>query len=98
MNPYILGPVFGALAGAFMGWLMNERSILGTANWIPGFVLMGILWGISGAAKFSAGWNEDPEKSGGRNEDPEKGELLTETRDYRKKLRKRERDNRKQDE
>lgn len=47
MNPYILGPVFGALAGAFMGWLMNERSILGTATWIPGFVLMGILWGIS---------------------------------------------------
>lgn len=88
MNPYILGPVFGALAGAFMGWLMNSRAILGTANWIPGFVLMGILWGISGAAKFS----------GGRNEDPEKGELLTETRDYRKKLRKRERDNRKQDE
>ena len=98
MNPYILGPVFGALAGAFMGWLMNERSILGTANWIPGSVLMGILWGIAGAAKFSAGWNEDPEKSGGRNEDPEKGELLTETRGYRKKLRKRERDNRKQDE
>ena len=46
---------------------------------------MGILWGISGAAKFSAGWNEDPEKSGGRNEDPEKGELLTETKDYKKK-------------
>ena len=88
MNPYILGPVFGALAGAFMGWLMNERSILGTANWIPGFVLMGILWGISGAAKFSDG----------RKADPEQGELLTETRDYRKKLRKRERDNRKQDE
>ncbi len=75
MNPYILGPVFGALAGAFMGWLMNERAILGTANWIPGFVLMGILWGISGAAKFSDG----------RKEDPEKGELLTETKAYKKK-------------
>ena len=87
MNPYILGPAFGALAGAFMGWLMNEHSILGTANWIPGFVLMGILWGISGAARLSGG-----------KKDPEAGELLTETRDYRKKLRKRERDNRKQDE
>ena len=75
MNPYILGPVFGALAGAFMGWLMNERSILGTANWIPGYVLIGILWGIGGAAKFS----------GDRKEEPEKGELLTETKANKKK-------------
>ena len=74
MNPYILGPVFGALAGAFMGWLMNSRAILGTANWIPGFVLMGILWGISGAARLSGG-----------KKDPEAGELLTETKDYKKK-------------
>ena len=74
MNPYILGPVFGALAGAFMGWLMNERSILGTANWIPGFVLMGILWGISGAARLSGG-----------KKDPEAGEFLTETKAYKKK-------------
>ena len=74
MNPYILGPVFGALAGAFMGWLMNERAILGTANWIPGFVLMGILWGISGAARLSGG-----------KKDPEAGELLTETKAYKKK-------------
>ena len=80
MNPYILGPVFGALAGAFMGWLMNERSILGTANWIPGSVLMGILWGIGGAAKFS----------GDRKDEPEKGEFLTETKEYKKKIKKRE--------
>ena len=88
MNPYILGPVFGALAGAFMGWLMNTRSVIGTANWIPTYVVMGILSGLLGGSKLG---NE-------KKEDREKGELLTETRDYRKKLRKRERDNKKQDE
>ena len=80
MNPYILGPVFGALAGAFMGWLMNTRSILGTANWIPGYVLMGVLWGLGGAAKFGSV----------KKEDREKGEFLTETKDYKKKIKKQE--------
>lgn len=80
MNPYILGPVFGALAGAFMGWLMNERSILGTANWIPGYVIMGVLWGVAGAARFGSVQKEDREK----------GEFLTETKEYKKKIKKRE--------
>ena len=88
MNPYILGPVFGAVFGALFGWLMNTRSVIGTANWIPGYVVMGVLWGLLGASKLGS------EKK----ENREKGELLTETRDYRKKLRKRERDNKKQDE
>lgn len=80
MNPYILGPVFGALAGAFMGWLMNERSIIGTANWIPGYVVMGILGGLLGASKLGSV----------KKEDREKGEFLTETKEYKKKIKKRE--------
>ncbi len=85
MNPYILGPVFGALAGAFMGWLMNSRSILGTANWIPGYVLMGVLWGLGGASKLGSV----------KKEDREKGEFLTETKAYKKSITKRENTNKK---
>ena len=78
MNPYILGPVFGALAGAFMGWLMNSRAIHGTANWIPAYVVLGALAGLLGATKLD----------NGKKEDREKGEFLTETKAYRKKTRK----------
>ena len=79
MNPYVIGPVLGAFFGALFGWLMNSRSILGSANWIPGYVLMGILWGLMGATRL--GYT--------KKEDREKGELLTETKEYNKKLKKR---------
>ena len=73
INPYILGPAVGAFFGYLMGCLMNSRAIIGTANWIPTYVVLGALAGLSGAAKL------------GNVKDREKGEFLTETKAYRKK-------------
>ena len=56
-----------------MGCLMNSRSIIGTASWIPTYVILGALAGLTGAAKL------------GNVKDREKGEFLTETKAYRKK-------------
>ena len=73
INPYILGPAVGAFFGYLMGCLMNSRAIIGTANWIPTYVVLGALAGLSGAAKL------------GNVKDREKGEFLTETKSYKKK-------------
>mgnify|MGYP003310825412 FL=1 len=73
INPYILGPAAGAFFGYLMGCLMNSRAIIGTANWIPAYVVLGALAGLSGAAKL------------GNAKDREKGEFLTETKSYKKK-------------
>ena len=77
MNPYVLGPVMGAFFGYLMGCLMNTRSIIGTASWIPTYVVLGVLWGLAGAARLNY-----------KKEDREKGEFLTETKAYKKKNRK----------
>lgn len=73
---YVLGPVFGALFGALFGYLMNSRAILSSANWIPGYVVMGILWGFAGAVRIGHT----------KKEEREKGEFLTETKAYKKKI------------
>ena len=78
INPYILGPALGAFFGYLMGCLMNSRAILSTANWIPGYVILGALAGLNGAAVLSGTNN-------GKKEDWEKGEFLTETKSYKKK-------------
>ena len=75
INPYILGPALGAFFGYLMGCLMNSRAILSTADWIPGYVILGALTGLLGATKLG----------NGKKEDREKGEFLTETKSYRKK-------------
>jgi len=81
INPYILGPAAGAFFGYLMGCLMNHRSIIGTANWIPTYVILGALAGLTGAAKLDAERNV-------KKEDWEKGELLTETKAYKKERKK----------
>lgn len=81
INPYILGPATGAFFGYLMGCLMNSRAIIGTANWIPTYVVLGALAGLLGAAKLDAEGHV-------KKEDREKGEFLTETKAYRKKTRK----------
>ena len=53
VNPYIFGPAAGAFFGYLMGCLMNHRAILSTANWIPGYVILGALAGLNGAAVLS---------------------------------------------
>ena len=73
INPYILGPALGAFFGYLMGCLMNSRAIIGTANWIPTYVVLGALAGLLGATKLD------------NVKDREKGEFLTETKAYRKK-------------
>ena len=73
INPYILGPAAGAFFGYLMGCLMNSRAIIGTANWIPTYVVLGALAGLLGATKLD------------NVKDREKGEFLTETKAYRKK-------------
>ena len=73
INPYILGPLAGAFFGYLMGCLMNSRAIIGTANWIPAYVVLGALAGLLGATKLD------------NVKDREKGEFLTETKAYRKK-------------
>ena len=78
MNPFVLGPIFGAIFGALMGMLMNSRVVIGSANWIPTYTIMGVLAGLVGASKLYNG-----------KVDPEKGELLTETKEYNKKFKKR---------
>ena len=78
INPYILGPALGAFFGYLMGCLMNSRAILSTANWIPGYVILGALAGLLGAAKLDAEGHV-------KKEDREKGEFLTETKSYKKK-------------
>lgn len=78
INPYILGPLAGAFFGYLMGCLMNSRAILSTANWIPVYVILGALAGLSGAAKLDAEGHV-------KKEDREKGEFLTETKSYKKK-------------
>ena len=75
INPYILGPALGAFFGYLMGCLMNSRAILSTANWIPGYVILGALACLLCATK------QDNRKK----EDREKGEFLTETKSYKKK-------------
>ena len=73
INPYILGPLAGAFFGYLMGCLMNSRAIIGTANWIPTYVVLGALAGLLGATKLD------------NVKDREKGEFLTETKSYKKK-------------
>jgi len=73
INPYILGPAVGAFFGYLMGCLMNSRAIIGSANWIPAYVVLGALAGLLGATKL------------GNVKDREKGEFLTETKSYKKK-------------
>ena len=80
MNPYILGPAAGAFFGYLMGYLMNSRSIIGTASWIPTYVILGALAGLTGAAKLD----------NVKKEDWEKGELLTETKAYKKDRKKKD--------
>ena len=75
INPYILGHAAGAFFGYLMGCLMNSRAIIGTANWIPAYVVLGALAGLLGATKLD----------NGKKEDREKGEFLTETKSYKKK-------------
>lgn len=83
INPYILGPAAGAFFGYLMGCLMNHRAILSTASWIPTYVVLGALAGLSGAARLG----------NGKKEDREKGEFLTETKAYKKRLRKKDKVN-----
>ena len=78
INPYILGPLAGAFFGYLMGCLMNSRAIIGTANWIPAYVVLGALAGLLGATKLD----------NGKKEDREKGEFLTETKAYKKERKK----------
>lgn len=78
MNPFVLGPIFGGIFGVLMGMLMNSRVVIGSANWIPTYTVLGILSGLVGASKLYNG-----------KVDPEKGELLTETKEYKKKFKKR---------
>ena len=78
INPYILGPAAGAFFGYLMGYLMNSRAIIGTANWIPAYVVLGALAGLLGATKLDAEGHV-------KKEDREKGEFLTETKSYKKK-------------
>ena len=80
INPYILGPALGAFFGYLMGCLMNSRAILSTANWIPAYVVLGALAGLLGATKLD----------NGKKEDREKGEFLTETKGYKKRLKKKD--------
>jgi len=76
INPYILGPIAGAFFGYLMGCLMNSRSIIGTSSWIPTYVILGALAGLTGATKL------------GNVKDREKGEFLTETKAYKKERKK----------
>ena len=62
INPYILGPAAGAFFGYLMGCLMNSRAIIGTANWIPAYAVLGALAGLLGATKLDNGKKEDREK------------------------------------
>ena len=81
INPYILGPLAGAFFGYLMGCLMNSRAIIGTANWIPAYVVLGALAGLLGATKLD------------NVKDREKGEFLTETKGYKKLLKKKDKVN-----
>lgn len=81
INPYILGPLAGAFFGYLMGCLMNSRAIIGTANWIPTYVVLGALAGLLGATKLD------------NVKDREKGEFLTETKGYKKRLKKKDKAN-----
>ena len=83
INPYILGPAAGAFFGYLMGCLMNSRAIIGTSDWIPTYVVLGALAGLSGAAKLG----------NVKKEDREKGEFLTETKSYKQRLKKKDKGN-----
>ena len=83
MNPYIIGPAAGAFFGYLMGCLMNSRVIIGSANWVPTYVVLGALSGLAGAAKLG----------NVKKEDREKGEFLTETKAYKKRLKKKDKVN-----
>lgn len=72
---YVIAPAVGAFFGWLVGCMMNERALIGSANWIPTYLVLGALWGIARAAAYRGVFKK---------EDREKGEFLTETKAYKK--------------
>ena len=72
---WIVSIALGAIIGAAFGALINSRVIFYVGNWIPTFVVLGGLWGLSAAYLY---------KLDMKNKD--KGMLLTETKEYQKRI------------
>lgn len=74
---YVICPALGVFFGFIYGNLINGRVIIGSADWVPTYIVLGALWGLGGAAAY---------RSMFKKEDPEKGEFLTGTKAYKKKI------------
>ena len=62
MDPiWVLGPIFGGVAGYFFGQIMRERSFTYNVGWVYTYVIFGALWGLS-AAVIHAQSNKDKYK------------------------------------
>ena len=75
----MIAPAFGAFFGWLYGCMINDRVLIGSTDWVPTYLVLGALVGLGGAAKYRGMFKK---------EDPEKGEFLTETKEYKKKIKK----------
>lgn len=88
---YVIGPAIGALIGGIYGSMMGggafhsmrgsgiSSRVGGSSGWTTGYIVLGALWGISLAFAY-----RQMQKKGG----DERGEFLTETKAYKKKMKK----------
>ncbi len=76
---WIISILICATVGAMFGSLVNTRALWG-ANYIPTYIVLGCLWGVSLAYEYT----RDKKKYKG------KGTLMTETKEYKKKLEKKD--------
>ena len=73
---WIIYIIVGAALGVAVGALMNIRAIFLVGSWIPTYAVLGALWGVYAASNYTSD----------KNQYKDKGVLLTETKEYQKKI------------
>ena len=68
--------IVGAVLGVAVGALMNIRAIFFVGSWIPTYAVLGALWGVYAASNYTSD----------KNRYKDKGMLLTETKEYQKRI------------
>ena len=68
--------IVGAVLGVAVGALMNIRAIFLVGSWIPTYAVLGALWGVYAASNYTSD----------KNRYKDKGVLLTETKEYQKRI------------